>query len=249
MAVDRDGSSSQTPPTKRAQRTIATRPNQAELVTKGAAVQHMIRQAIASGQIQAGDRLLQNELAERLGVSPTPVREALQALVAQGVLAHIPNKGVRVIELDYRAAEEVYRIRGALEPLAIEIGAPRLRPEDLDEMAGVLAAMGRAARDRRIDRVKALDHRFHFLVYSAAGPGRLLDQIEQLWTLHVEDTFRLDPGRLDVALGHHAEILQALEEGRYADAGALTKEHIESAARIVLESMHTPTSSDTDGDR
>jgi DNA-binding GntR family transcriptional regulator len=216
---------------------VASKRSQPEFTTKGETVQRLIRQAIASGQIQAGDRLLQNELAERLGVSPTPVREALQALVAQGVLAHVPNKGVRVIELDYRAAEEVYRIRAALEPLAIEIGAPRLAPDDLDEMAGVLASMTRAARDRRIDRVKALDHRFHFLIYSAAGPGRLLDQIERLWTLHVEDTFRLDPDRFDVSMDHHAAILQALEEGRFADVGILTKEHIESAARIVLEHM------------
>jgi DNA-binding GntR family transcriptional regulator len=200
-------------------------------------VQRLIRQAIAIGEIKPGERLLQNELAERLGISPTPVREALQALIAQGVLSYAPNKGVRVVELDYPAAEEVYRIRAALEPLAVEVGAPRLSPEALDELAGALAGMQRAARDRRLDRVKVLDHRFHFLIYDAAGAGRLHDLIEQLWALHVEDTFKLDPTRVDTSLHQHAAILTALEDGRFADASALTREHITSAAEIVLRSL------------
>ena len=210
--------------------------------TKGEAVQRMIRHAIAIGDIRPGERLLQNELAERLGISPTPVREAMHALIAQGVLSYAPNKGVRVVELDYAAAEEVYRIRAALEPLAVELAAPKLAPDVLDELAGALAGMQRAARDHRLDRVKVLDHRFHFLLYDTAGPGRLHDQIEQLWALHVEDTFKLDPSRVATSLRQHAAILEALEKGRFDDASALTREHITSAARIVLEhlSSHTP---------
>ena len=98
------------------------------------------------GEIRPGERLLQNELAERLGVSPTPVREALMALVAQGVLTYLPNRGVRVVELDAPDAEQVYRIRGALEPLAVELGGPQLVQADLDELAG--RARGDAPRRR-----------------------------------------------------------------------------------------------------
>ena len=72
----------------------------------------------------------------------------------------------------------------------------------------------------RLDRVKVLDHRFHFLIYNAAGPGRLHDMIEHLRALHVEDTFKLDPRRVEVSLAQHGAIFAALEEGRIADASA-----------------------------
>jgi DNA-binding GntR family transcriptional regulator len=229
-----DSQPTETPPRPRGS---AAGGPQAEFETKSEAVQRLIRQAIAIGEIKPGERLLQNELAERLGISPTPVREALQALIAQGVLSYAPNKGVRVVELDYPAAEDVYRIRAALEPVAVEVGGPRLTPETLDELAGTLAAMRRAAKDQRLDRVKVLDHRFHFLIYDAAGAGRLHDLIEQLWALHVEDTFKLDPSRVATSQDQHAEILNALEEGRFEDASALTRKHITSAAEIVLRSL------------
>jgi DNA-binding GntR family transcriptional regulator len=203
-------------------------------LTKSDNVQRLIRQAIARGEIRPGERLLQHDLAERLGVSPTPVREALIALVAQGVLRYLPNRGMRVVELDAPDAEQVYLIRGQLEPLAVELGGPKLSQADLDELAGVLAAMRRAAASARIERVKVLDHRFHFLIYGAAGPGRLHDMIEHLRALHVEDTFKLDPGRLDVSLSQHTDIFEALEEGRFLDASALTREHIASAGKIVV---------------
>jgi DNA-binding GntR family transcriptional regulator len=207
---------------------------QSEFQTKSDSVQRLIRQAIAMGEIRPGERLLQNELAERLGVSPTPVREALMALVAQGVLTYLPNRGVRVVELDAPDAEQVYRIRGELEPLAVELGGPKLTQSSLDDMAGVLASMRRAAEHRRLDRVKVLDHRFHFLIYSAAGPGRLNDLIEHLRALHVEDTFKLDPRRVDISLAQHTAIFTALEAGQFEEASALTREHIASAASIVL---------------
>jgi DNA-binding GntR family transcriptional regulator len=213
---------------------------QSEYQTKSDSVQRLIRQAIAMGEIRPGERLLQHELAERLGVSPTPVREALMALVAQGVLTYLPNRGVRVVELDAPDAEQVYRIRGELEPLAVELGGPKLSQSSLDDLAGVLASMHRAAEHRRLDRVKVLDHRFHFLIYSAAGPGRLNDMIEHLRALHVEDTFKLDPRRVDVSLAQHASIFAALEAGHFEQASALTREHIASAAAIVLAHLRAP---------
>lgn len=212
-------------------------PVTSEFQTKSDSVQGLIRQAIAMGEIRPGERLVQSELAERLGVSPTPVREALMALIAQGVLTYVPNRGVRVVELDAPDAEQVYRIRGELEPLAVELGGPRLKQSDLDDLAGVLTSMRRAAEHHRLERVKVLDHRFHFLIYSAAGPGRLNVMIEQLRALHVEDTFKLDPQRVEVSLEQHAAIFAALEDGRFEDARALTREHIASAGRIVLAHM------------
>ncbi len=209
-------------------------------LTKSDNVQRLIRQAIARGEIRPGERLLQHDLAERLGVSPTPVREALIALVAQGVLRYLPNRGMRVVELDAPDAEQVYLIRGQLEPLAVELGGPKLSQAEMDELAGVLASMRRAAAQTRLERVKILDHRFHFLIYGAAGPGRLHDMIEHLRALHVEDTFKLDPERLDVSLRQHAEIFAALEDGRFSEASALTREHIASAGRIVVAHLREP---------
>ena len=88
----------------------------------------VIREAILSGELEPGARLLQEDLAERLQVSSTPVREALRQLESEGILQSSPNRGVRVTEVDFGAVREIYQIRAELEALATRCAAPRLTP-------------------------------------------------------------------------------------------------------------------------
>src|SRR5260221_13041955 len=99
----------------------------AERKTKKDLLVEMLPEAILSGDLAPGDRLLQEELAERFDVSPTPVREAIQQLVAEGVLSHSPYKGVQVADVELETIQEVYLIRGAVEGLATRLAVPNLR--------------------------------------------------------------------------------------------------------------------------
>src|SRR5690242_4734598 len=95
--------------------------------TKKQKIVELLREAILSGDLGPGDRLTQEELAARFNVSMTPVREAIQQLVAEGVLDQSPYKGVRVVEVSPEDATEIYLMRSVVEALATRIGVPNLR--------------------------------------------------------------------------------------------------------------------------
>src|SRR5258708_13402489 len=98
--------------------------------TKMVVVAETLRSAILSGDLGPGERLTQEELAARFNVSMTPVREAIQQLVAEGVLDQSPYKGVQVAEVTTEEATEIYLIRSSVESLAVKIGVPNLRISD-----------------------------------------------------------------------------------------------------------------------
>src|SRR5262245_32026138 len=102
-------------------------------------VVEVIREAILSGELEPGARLMKDDLTERLQVSSTPVREALRQLETEGILQSSPNRGVRVAEVDLRAVSEIYLIRADLEALATRQAAPNLRPAELRRLRALQA--------------------------------------------------------------------------------------------------------------
>ncbi len=198
-------------------------------------VYRRLRQAAITGVFSPGARLVEAELARSLGVSRTPVREALVRLEAEGLVASSPGGGL--IARDARAElAEIYRLRSVLEGHAARLAAERASPEEL-------AAIGAAYRDAlaALDaaplRERArLNNEFHGRVTAAAHSARLAQLIDGY-----RDYF-LDEGALrffrrDIALRHHeqhAEILGALEDRDGDDAERLVREHFASAMDVVL---------------
>jgi DNA-binding GntR family transcriptional regulator len=139
-----------------------------------------LRQSIVRGELRGGERLNPAEIAERLGVSQTPVREALQLLASEGVVRNDAFRGARVAELSAEEYEELYLMRIGLEDLAARLGAERISDEGISEMAALLGEMGSAAQEGDIDRFYTLDRRFHLIHYSASGRQSLVDRIMNL---------------------------------------------------------------------
>lgn len=139
-----------------------------------------LRQSIVRGELGGGERLNPAEIAERLGVSQTPVREALQLLASEGVVRNDAFRGARVAELSAEEYEELYLMRIGLEDLAARLGAERISDDRIDEMAELLDEMGSAAQEGDIDRFYTLDRRFHLIHYSASGRQSLVDRIMNL---------------------------------------------------------------------
>jgi DNA-binding GntR family transcriptional regulator len=148
--------------------------------TRGTArdyVAAQLRKEIVRGELAPGERLNPNEVAERLGVSQTPAREAIQLLASEGLLRNDAYRGARVSELTVDEYEELYLMRIGLEALAARLGAEQIDEEGVAEMARLLGEMGEAAAAEDIDAFYQCDRRFHLIHYSATGRESLVRRI------------------------------------------------------------------------
>jgi DNA-binding GntR family transcriptional regulator len=134
-----------------------------------------LRTDILTGALTPGAQLVQEDVAERLGVSRIPVREALQLLASEGLVSHQPNRGYFVTELSVVDLQEVYRLRQILEAEAIRQAVPALSDADVKRLRELAAAVPHA------DDIAAANRRFHFALFEAAGMPRLTRLLNQLW--------------------------------------------------------------------
>jgi DNA-binding GntR family transcriptional regulator len=145
------------------------------------AVLSELRRMLVTGELAPGEPLRQEALAETLGVSRVPVREALKVLEGEGAVVHEPHKGYVVAELSVDDLVEVYRLREILEAEAIRVAVPRLSAADLDELAAAAAEVDAAGRAGDVTAMTEANRRFHFLLFDAAGMPRLSRTLRQLW--------------------------------------------------------------------
>jgi DNA-binding GntR family transcriptional regulator len=145
--------------------------------TRAQAVAEVLRDEIARGVLEPGARLRQQDIADRLGVSTTPVREAFITLEREGVLVRDDYKGVVVFRPTLADLTENYELRIALEPLATELAASRLKAEDLRDLEALVEAMRETKGSLEY---LPLNHRFHLRIYRAAQRPKLYGIIEDL---------------------------------------------------------------------
>jgi DNA-binding GntR family transcriptional regulator len=193
-----------------------------------------LREAIVTGELQAGQHLPQEELAERLGVSITPVREALSELRAAGLLTQNTHRGARVADTDARTAADLHLLRSTLEPLAARRAAANLTESDLILLRQLQERYDDLAQRGERRDLRKLNYQFHMSIYRAAGSPLLLDFIAQLWARVPGDILSVLPDRLADSLREHGGILQALEQRDVAAAERLTREHIAHGAEALL---------------
>jgi DNA-binding GntR family transcriptional regulator len=199
-------------------------------------VTNRLREAIVSGVLQPGDRLMQEELAERLGVSRMPIREALRRLEAEGLVVLQPYRGALVANLSSVELKEIYEIRIALETLALSFGVPEMDPESFNAMEVILRQM-----DVETDSATwlNLNSKFHTLLYKSAHRQLLHEHIESL--RNKSDRFlRLFASRRDrtaQAQREHWAIVQACRERQIEQACGLLKEHLQSTVASLAGTL------------
>jgi len=140
-----------------------------------------LRRAILEGDLEPGSQLIQETVAEKLGVSRVPVREAMRILQGEGQISYTPHRGYFVTELSLDELEEIRRIRELLEEEAVVKAMPNLRDEDVAVMAEAYQEMELAGADGDIAAMNAAHTRFHFALLSASGMTRLIRILRQLW--------------------------------------------------------------------
>jgi len=205
-----------------------------EFVTKLDLAEQLIIRSIASGEIGPGEPLRQLELADRLGVSPTPIREALRRLEAQGLVVRHPHRGVRVAEVEPSEMAELYIIRGALEGLAVEHATPNLTKRDLTALERIHAKLETGRAEGALKSLRKLNYDFHTRLYRRSGLPRLVRIIDSLWPMFPWDAMWAVPGRADSSAAEHALIMEALRARDAAAAGRLMKRHIEHGGETLV---------------
>ncbi|MEV0335568.1 GntR family transcriptional regulator [Nocardia sp. NPDC050717] len=189
-----------------------------------------IRDDIIRGDFVSGQRLTEDTLAERYGVSRVPVREALRTLEAEGFATSRPYAGTFVAELTEAEAADLLEIRALLEPLCASRAATRRSPEQLGRLKELTSLGQEAVRDGRLDELARLNSRFHEVLAEASGSALLTQLITQLsWKIAWVYAVEL-PRRAEDSWDEHAQICAALEAGDAERAGAVVAEHIAHAA-------------------
>ena len=203
------------------------------------AVLSELRRMLVTGELAPGEPLRQEALADALGVSRVPVREALKVLEGEGAVVHEPHKGYVVAELSVDDLVEVYRLREILEAEAIRVAVPRLTSSDLDDLAAAAAEVDAAGRAGDVTAMTDANRRFHFLLFDAAGMPRLSRTLRQLWD--ATDVYRSVyfsgvTNRQRVKHEHKA-LLVALRSGDAAAAVRAQHEHRDNSVTAVTAAL------------
>jgi DNA-binding GntR family transcriptional regulator len=205
-----------------------------EYRTMQAIVTDRVRAAILGGQLGPGERVPQDELAQQLGVSRMPVREALRILESEGLVELRPHRGAVVVDLLPEDIAEIFEIRAMLEARAAELAAPNLTDETIARLREIEGEMERATDDEA--RWLRLNREFHTVIYPASGWPRLCQMIEQQRNV-VQPYLRAAlafVGRTRTARDEHREILAAAEARDGQRLGHLTAEHLRTTARELI---------------
>jgi DNA-binding GntR family transcriptional regulator len=193
-----------------------------------------LRDDIVHGELSPGTRLRQEELAERYGASRVPVREALKALEAEGLVTLVANAGAWVSQLTLAECEEIYQARERLEPLLLRYSAPMLADADLgamEELAAEMAATDDVAEFLRLDR------EFHMRSYSAADTLVIGDLVRRFWNTtqpyRRAYTLLVDAHSQRIIHDEHHLLVTSLREGDIEGAEQVIAGHIRRTRRML----------------
>lgn len=219
--------------------------------TKAEYAANALRKMVQSGSLAPGTPVNVDEIARTLGISPTPVREAVRQLQAEGLLTHSPHRSVKVASLSPADLIDIYRIRAALEGLAAELAAEQMAKGELARLRRLHEKMVAAVESGNTGQLRGINDEFHLVINRGARSPRLERLISSLWRAAPVDTFVAIPQRGPLSVQDHRAILDALTCGSAAAAAAAMRAHIEGALALLLSHIagRGPTDSGTPAGR
>ncbi|HHY33544.1 MAG TPA: GntR family transcriptional regulator [Firmicutes bacterium] len=198
-------------------------------------IRGILREDIVSLRLPPGTRLAVDSLAERFGVSRTPVRDALNALVEEGLVMLAPRVGYYVVELSVQDVEEIADIREMIELYALRRAMKEMRPSDVTALLEETKALRSLGGDEQRRAFERLDRKFHVEIIRAAGNKRLRDLSARI--LALIDLMRNLNVRVEEALDEHIAILEAMQKGDATLAQRLLQGHLEGVRRAIVAEM------------
>jgi DNA-binding GntR family transcriptional regulator len=206
-----------------------------EHMTKTALAVDALRDAILRGEIAQNAPLTVTRLAAQLGMSPTPVREAIRTLQAEGLLHLEPHHSASVTQYSAKDIHDIFQLRADLESQATRLAVPRLTEAQIAALDDMQREMRDAARRGDIERLNRLNGDWHLLIYGAAENRVLLEVVQHLWKKFMFEINWIQPDGAARSLEQHERLLAAIHAHDADAAATAIRTHIQRAESVAIE--------------
>lgn len=198
-----------------------------------------LRQAILRGELKPGERLMEIQLANKLGVSRTPIREAIRKLELEGLVLMIPRKGAEVAEITEKSLRDVLEVRRALEALAVQLACDKMTEIELLELERSAQSFKLVLRTKDISKIATADVNFHDIIYQATGNDKLIQLLnnlrEQMYRFRVEHLKKVKYH--EQLVKEHDEIIEKLKEKKKHEVTEAVCRHVDNQVDVVMDSI------------
>ena len=194
-----------------------------------------LREAILKGDLKPGERLMELQVASKLGVSRTPIREAIRMLEQEGLAVTTPRKGAEVAKMTLKDMEDVLEIRDALDELAVRIACQKISDEQLKQLEDMKELFEKSTQTGNVKKIAEADVTFHDVIYEATGNPKLVTLLnnlrEQVYRYRVE--YIKDPKNYPTLIAEHEAILESLKNRDVKNAVEAMHVHVANQAEAV----------------
>ena len=198
-----------------------------------------LRDAILKGELEPGERLMEIQLAERLGVSRTPIREAIRKLELEGLVLMIPRKGAEVAKISEKSLRDVLEVRRSLEELAAELACQRMDAEALKDLEDAQKAFIQAVESGETMTMAEADEHFHDVIYMGTGNTRLVQILnnlrEQMYRYRFE--YIKDSSQHERLVEEHKVIYESIVKKDKETASHMAKVHIDNQKKAIIRQI------------
>jgi len=198
-----------------------------------------LRQAILKGELQPGERLMEIQLAEKMGVSRTPIREAIRKLAQESLVTMIPRKGAIVAGISEKMLKDVLSVRMTLEKMAYTCAFDNITNTDIDNLKSCELNFEEAIKDSDLVKIAECDESFHYIIYSAANNDKLKEILnslrENMYRFRLEYSKNQET-RQDLVVEHKA-IIKSFENRNIEDGLMVVEQHIRNQEIRILNCL------------
>lgn len=200
-----------------------------------------LRDAILTGKLVPGERLMENQLAEKLGVSRTPIREALRMLEIENLVELVPRKGAQVLDMSEKDIIDVLELRGALESLAVSIACRKMNNTQIQKLREAQKNFEMNYVNEDFEKTAEADEAFHALIFSSTENDKLIHIINTLRTqlYRYRITHLKVPERSTLINEQHNKIIEAIEKHDENEGIKAAKNHVKSHTEFILNTIRS----------
>ena len=202
---------------------------------------YTLRQAILKGEMEHGERLMEIQLAKKLGVSRTPIREAIRKLELEGLVIMIPRRGAEVAGITEKALRDVLEVRRSLEELAIELAVARMKEDDIKALEAARIEFREALNTNDMIRIAQADEKFHDVIYAGTYNDKLVQLLnnlrDQIYRYRLE--YIKDVGKRQLILIEHENILNAVKTRNLELGRRAMREHIDNQEITISRKLNS----------
>lgn len=195
-----------------------------------------LRRSILTGELKPGERLMEIHLADKLGVSRTPIREAIRKLELEGLVTMIPRRGAEVAQITEKHLRDVLEVRRALDALAVELACERITDAELESLKDACDNFEKETKQGNANRLARADVAFHDIILNASGNERLVQMIsnlsQQMYRYRLE--YVKDETSYDRLIVEHAAIYEAIRRRNGREGAEAIKNHIDNQEKAVI---------------